>query len=68
MSKLNEKEVLKYISGKQNVTVKDVYSHFHVCRLTAYVFLKIMTAKGMLIGSKIGPTLVFEVNKEKLMP
>ena len=68
MVKLNEKDVLKYISDRQYATVRDVYSHFKVSRLTAYIFLKVMAAKGLLLARKVGQTMVFEVNTEKLMP
>ena len=68
MAKLNEKDVLKYISSKQFVSIRDVCNYFKVSRLTAYIFLKVMAAKGLLNVRKIGQTMVFEVNKEKLMP
>jgi DeoR/GlpR family transcriptional regulator of sugar metabolism len=68
MTKLNEKEVLKYISDRQYVTVRDVQNHFKVSRLTAYIFLKVMAAKGLLLARKVGQTMVFEINTERLMP
>lgn len=67
MSKLLEKEILKYISDKQDfVTVSDIKNHFKVSRLTAYTTLRIMSAKGLLIARKIGNTYIYEVNKANL--